>query len=232
MCLYTIILIPQLGYYINKQWEIYYGLDDGKLANSYNWRYGGRQDCRHVPQQDGRPCLDIGQKGFDGRKSNEEKIVISFEEAVKAVLKHEGGYVFDKDDPGGETNFGISQKAFPDLDIKNLTIEKAVEIYKKEYWKPSKVEMLPERLWNIYFDMSVNMGRKRACEILQKACNHKNKVGIKVDGRMGRNTAGAAKRLEPKRLQSFRVKYYADLVNRKPKLEKYWYGWYKRATIA
>jgi len=176
--------------------------------------------------------LVIHEEGVDGYESNEEKIVTSFEKAVKAVLKHEGGYVFDEDDPGGETKYGISKKAFPDMNIKNLTVKQATEIYKKEYWKPSKVEMLPERLWNIYFDMSVNMGRKRACEILQKACNHKNKVGIKVDGRMGRNTAGAAKRLEPKRLQSFRVKYYADLVNRKPKLEKYWYGWYKRATIA
>jgi lysozyme family protein len=172
--------------------------------------------------------LDIYQKGFDRRKSNEEKIMI-FEAAVITVLKHEGGYVFDKDDPGGETNFGISKKAFPDLDIKNLTEEDAIKIYHDKYWKPSKVEMLPLILWEIYFDMVVNMGIKRACEILQKACNHKNKVGIKVDGRMGHNTAGAAKRLEPKRLQSFRVKYYADLVNRKPKLEKYWYGWYKRA---
>ena len=156
----------------------------------------------------------------------------SFESIISAVLEHEGGYVNDPDDPGGETKYGISKKAFPDVDIKCLTVERAMEIYKKEYWNPSKVEMLPERLWSTYFDMAVNMGRKRACEILQKACNHKNKVGIKVDGRIGRNTAGAAKRLEIKRLQSFRVKYYADLVNRKPKLEKYWYGWYKRAITA
>ena len=156
----------------------------------------------------------------------------SFESIISAVLKHEGGYVNDPDDPGGETKYGISKKAFPDVDIKSLTVEQAIDIYKTKYWKPSKVEMLPERLWSTYFDMAVNMGRKRACEILQKACNHKNKVGIKVDGRIGRNTAGAAKRLEIKRLQSFRVKYYADLVNRKPKLEKYWYGWYSRAITA
>ena len=208
------------------------------MADSYDCCDGGRQNCRHVAQQDGRSCLDICQKSFDGCKSNEEKIVtllehlMTFEEAVKIVLDHEGGYVNDPDDPGGETNFGISKKAFPDLDIKNLTEEDAIKIYYDKYWKPSKVEMLPLRLWEIYFDMVVNMGRKRACEILQKACNHKNKVGIKVDGRLGRNTASASKRLEPKRLQSFRVKYYADLVNRKPKLEKYWYGWYKRAIIA
>ncbi len=156
----------------------------------------------------------------------------SFKKIISAVLEHEGGYVNDPDDPGGETKYGISKRAFPDVDIKNLTVPQAIDIYKKEYWEPSKVEILPERLWSTYFDMAVNMGRKRACEILQKACNHKNKVKIKVDGRLGRNTADSSKKLEPERLQSFRVKYYADLVNRKPKLEKYWYGWYKRAISA
>ena len=53
---------------------------------------------------------------------------MTFEEAVKSVLKHEGGYVNDPKDPGGETNFGISKRAFPDLDIKNLTEEDAIEI--------------------------------------------------------------------------------------------------------
>ena len=196
------------------------------------------------------PTMPLGQKSehiLKNRRSNAEERIrweifqeereekegketsLSFESIVQVVLKHEGGYVNDPDDSGGETNFGISKRAFPDLDIKNLTKEDAVKIYHDKYWKPSKVEMLPERLWATYFDMAVNMGKKRACEILQKACNHKRNVNIKVDGRLGRNTAASAKKLEPERLQSFRVKYYAELINRKPKLEKYWFGWYKRA---
>ena len=196
------------------------------------------------------PTMPLGQKSehiLKNRRSNAEERIrweifqeereekegketsLSFESIVQVVLKHEGGYVNDPDDSGGETNFGISKRAFPDLDIKNLTKEDAVKIYHDKYWKPSRVEMLPERLWATYFDMAVNMGKKRACEILQKACNHKRNVNIKVDGRLGRNTAASAKKLEPERLQSFRVKYYADLINRKPKLEKYWFGWYKRA---
>ena len=154
---------------------------------------------------------------------------MTFEEAVKSVLKHEGGYVNDPKDPGGETNFGISKRAFPDLDIKNLTEEDAIEIYHKEYWKPAGVEDLPERLWAIYFDMAVNMGRKRACWILPEACNHKNKDDIVVDGRLGSQTIAATRNLEVDRLRSFRVKYYADLVDRKPNLLKLWFGWYRRA---
>jgi|TARA_Y100000310_G_scaffold87749_1_gene84614 lysozyme family protein len=157
------------------------------------------------------------------------KDVTSFDQVIKEVFKHEGGYVNDPDDPGGETKYGISKKAFPDENIKKLTKQHAAKLYYDKYWIPSKVHMLPNDLWAIYFDMAVNMGTRRAATILQKACNHKNKVKIKVDGRMGKNTAKSAKILEPERLRSFRVKYYADLVTRKPVLEKYWFGWYRRA---
>ena len=70
---------------------------------------------------------------------------LSFESIVQVVLKHEGGYVNDPDDSGGETNFGISKRAFPDLDIKNLTKEDAVKIYHDKYWKPSRVESSRKR---------------------------------------------------------------------------------------
>ncbi|QDP47842.1 MAG: putative glycosyl hydrolase [Prokaryotic dsDNA virus sp.] len=154
---------------------------------------------------------------------------MAFQEAVEIVLKHEGGYVNDPKDPGGETNFGISKKAFPDVDIKNLTRSDAIKIYYDHYWKLSKVEILPESLWNIYFDMAVNMGKRRACKILQQACNHKNKEKIEVDGLLGINTANASKFVEAERVRSFRVRYYADLVSRKPTLDKFWFGWYRRA---
>ena len=154
---------------------------------------------------------------------------MAFQEAVQIVLKHEGGYVNDPSDPGGETNFGISKRAFPNIDIQSLTSDDAIKIYYDNYWKPSGVEMLPEKLWNIYFDMAVNMGKKRACWILQEACNHKNKDDIKVDGRLGPNTIAATRNLEVDRLRSFRVRYYANLVDRKPNLLKFWFGWYRRA---
>ena len=58
-----------------------------------------------------------------------EKINLDFTEAVSVVFKHEGGYVNDRNDPGGETNMGISKRAYPDLDIKNLTQDDAAEIF-------------------------------------------------------------------------------------------------------
>ena len=154
---------------------------------------------------------------------------MGFNSCVWKVLKSEGGYVDDPTDRGGETNFGISKRSYPDLDIKNLTEKEAVKIYERDYWKPSKAERLPEKLQLAYFDMCVNMGQRNAVKILQKACNGKNRKKIAVDGGIGPQTIGATKRLEIGRLKSYRVLYYANLVHSKPKQERFWYGWFKRA---
>ena len=153
-----------------------------------------------------------------------------FDEAVIEVLKHEGGYVNDPDDPGGETNMGISKKAYPYLNIKELTEKDAKDIYFKDYWLKCKCSKLPEELQHIYFDMVVNMGKSRAVKVLQAAICGKG-MKIAIDGGIGPQTIQASLKsgVEPDRLRSYRVKYYADLINRKPKLEKYWYGWYRRA---
>ena len=98
---------------------------------------------------------------------------MGFEKSIKEVLKHEGGYVHDPHDRGGETNFGISKRAHPDVDIKNLTEEHAIGIYHEHYWIPSKAEKLPERLQGYYFDMCVNLGQRNSVKVLQKACNSK-----------------------------------------------------------
>ena len=156
---------------------------------------------------------------------------MDFREAIEVILKHEGGYVNDPVDPGGETNMGISKRAYPDLDIKGLTKQSVREIYYKDYWLKGKCPQVPDELRLIFFDMVVNMGKRRAVKILQKSVSAK---GIKttVDGGIGPQTISNTLKsgLEPERLRSYRVKYYADLVNRKPSLEKYWFGWYRRAT--
>ena len=70
----------------------------------------------------------------------EEKCLMSFYIEIENVIKHEGGYVNDPSDPGGETKYGISKKAYPKVDIKNLTLDDAIEIYKDDYWLPAKVD--------------------------------------------------------------------------------------------
>jgi lysozyme family protein len=155
-------------------------------------------------------------------------MLTEFNDIIEVVLHHEGGYVNDPDDPGGETNFGIAKRSHPDVDIANLTKDGAKEIYKEHYWDRNKVESLSEDLRHIYFDMCVNQGRGRAVKILQQAANAKG-AGLKVDGGMGPMTIAAMDGVELDRVRAYRVKYYADLVTRKPDLEKFYFGWFRRA---
>ena len=155
-------------------------------------------------------------------------MLTTFDEIIEVTLHHEGGYVHDPTDLGGETNFGIAKRFYPDVDIKNLTKDGAKEIYKEHYWDRNKVESLPEELRHIFFDMCVNQGRGRAVKILQRAANAKG-AELKVDGGLGPKTIAAMKGVELQRVRAYRVKYYSDLVTRKPDLEKFYFGWFRRA---
>ena len=152
-----------------------------------------------------------------------------FEKIVKEVIEHEGGYVNDPDDRGGETKYGISKKWYPEVDIKHLTMDDAVNIYYNDYWIPSKAESLPKEIRSTYFDMCVNMGQGQAVKILQEAINSKKTAKIEEDGVIGSITIKNAVRVSKKRLQAYRVLFYARLVGIRPSQEKFYYGWYKMA---
>jgi len=89
-----------------------------------------------------------------------------FYNALSFTLSWEGGYVNDKKDPGGETNYGISKRAYPNLDIRNLSIEIAREIYYKDYWLQGMCDKMEWRLAMSHFDCAVNTGISRATQIL------------------------------------------------------------------
>jgi len=153
---------------------------------------------------------------------------MEFNDVIDKVLEHEGGYVNDPSDPGGETKYGVSKRAYPDVDIKNLTLEDAKDIYKKDYWSKYRCNELPEDLRHVYFDMCVNMGAGRATKIMQETANAKG-ADLKIDGGMGPKTIGAMQNVELNRVRAYRVKYYATLIERKPDLAKFYYGWFKRS---
>src|SRR5207302_958519 len=67
-------------------------------------------------------------------------VMATFDKAIGTVLEHEGGYSFDPNDPGGETKYGISRKAYPGLDVKALTLDQAKAIYKRDYWIYSRIQ--------------------------------------------------------------------------------------------
>lgn len=148
--------------------------------------------------------------------------LMTFEDAVNLILEYEGGYVFDSNDPGGETKWGISKRVYPQWDIKNLTKEKAKAIYKVDYWDVVQAEKLPQSIRLMIFDCAVNQGQRTARIILQKA------LGVKADGVLGPITLGAIKDLEEMqlidRVAKIRLDYYTSL----PHWDRFGKGWAKR----
>lgn len=100
-----------------------------------------------------------------------------FEKAIPIVLHNEGGLVDNPKDPGGITNFGISLRflksteEYKDADaqfIRDLTTEKATEIYHKHFWLKEYDQIDYQRVCNFIFDMSVNMGHEMAHKRVQR----------------------------------------------------------------
>jgi len=109
-----------------------------------------------------------------------------FDDCFDKLLGHEGGYVFNPADPGGETKWGISKRSYPNLDIKNLTVEDAKRIYWRDYWLRCGCEDLPRGLAFDVFDAAVNSGANQAARWLQTA------LGVRADGVIGPDTKAAA----------------------------------------
>lgn len=152
---------------------------------------------------------------------------MSFDQAFKFVMKWEGGAVItdDPDDPGGLTKYGISQRSYPDLDIRNLTEDHARQIYMRDYYLKSKASQLPDALRLAHFDAAVNMGVSRANKLLQKA------LKVESDGIIGVKTLKASHSQDGDVLPSilaYRALFYVGLVTRKPTLSKFLFGWFRR----
>ncbi len=157
---------------------------------------------------------------------NDFKSLDSFDLALLRILDAEGGYINDPNDPGGETKYGISKRQYPELDIKNLTRNKAANIYYHRYFLPTSANYLPGPIALIVFDMAVNSGVKAAIIELQRA------LKVPADGIIGpvtRKQADLAKLdLVIPRFLSLRAKFYTDIVITNRKMIRYQRGWLHR----
>ena len=110
----------------------------------------------------------------------------NFDECLKMLLHHEGGYVNHPSDPGGETNLGVTKKVYQEWggtkDMKDLTVEDVAPIYKKNYWDRCKCDDLESGIDWVVFDWAVNSGTGRSAKAIQKIC------GAAQDGAIGPKT--------------------------------------------
>ncbi|QMP18255.1 minor structural protein [Ralstonia phage RpY1] len=92
-----------------------------------------------------------------------------FNSIVQRTLKVEGGYSATDGNSGAPVNFGINQRANPDIDVKNLTKDQAVQLYKSRYWDAIGGDSLPAGIRATAFDAAVNQGVPWTKAALQQA---------------------------------------------------------------
>jgi lysozyme family protein len=153
-----------------------------------------------------------------------------FKKAVDLTIVNEDGYVNDPRDAGGETNFGISKRTYPALDIKMLTLEAAIAIYLKDFWNPIYTQIKDQLVANSIFDLGVLFGPHAVVKVLQTMLG-----GLKVDGVFGPLTLAAVNALEPIRLlvhfKNAMIAYAVIIVNRNPGDVIYLTGWSNRIKV-
>lgn len=150
---------------------------------------------------------------------------MTFDEAFEKLIGHEGGYVNNPKDPGGETKFGISKRSYPQVNIKTLTLDQAKAIYRRDFWDKCHIDELPESVWFDVFDTAVNSGVSRAIKLLQQAAKVEP-----VDGEWGPKTKAAVNAADPaylsKAYNGYRLVYYTSLGD----FKTFGKGWVRRVA--
>jgi len=130
----------------------------------------------------------------------------NWQQAFDLVIKFEGDLSNDSADPGGLTRWGISQRAYPTLNIRTLTIAEAMGIYKKDYWDACGCDDIEYPLDIIIFDSAVNCGVGTAQKIQAKATSWQDYLFM-------------------------RIKYYADIAGARANFQKFLRGWVNRTIL-
>jgi lysozyme family protein len=153
---------------------------------------------------------------------------LNFDKAFHFLLQFEGGYVDDKNDPGGKTKYGITEAVARANGYKgemiNFTIEEAKKIYRKNYWDSVELDTLPSILRYPLFDAAVNSGVSQSIKWLQRS------LKVKADGVWGPATKDAV-------LKSDSNKVFREIINQRlnfltdlKTFSSFGKGWVKRVS--
>ena len=171
----------------------------------------------------------------------------SFKTAFPLLLAHEGGYVKDPDDPGGETYRGVARKIWPrwegwdtldylktqsgfpsNLDNNSVLQDLIHDFYKNNFWDRIKGEQIKDQeVANSIFDFAVNAGVRTSSGLAQMV------VGADTDGIIGPKTLEKLNIFDSDHfLAAFtvaKIARYVSIIKKRPTSRKYLYGWVRRA---
>lgn len=154
----------------------------------------------------------------------------NFDEALKAVLHHEGNFVNHPKDPGGMTNLGCTKRVWEEwvgheVDekaMRALTPTDVAPLYKSKYWDKIKGDELPAGVDYVVFDAAINSGPGRAAKWLQSC------VGVDPDGGIGPKTLAAVAAVDAKTLIDDYAKRRLSFLTDLPTWPTFGKGWGRR----
>jgi lysozyme family protein len=170
-----------------------------------------------------------------------------FKPAFEKTIAHEGGYVNDPDDPGGETYKGVARKihskwlgwhiidllkrqsGFPaNLDTNEELQAEVENFYEIQFWNRISGSLIAKQaVANSIFDFAVNAGVGTSATLAQMVADSP------ADGVLGKNSAEAINRMDPDHFQAAftvaKIARYVNIVKKRPTSRKYFYGWVIRA---
>ncbi len=157
-----------------------------------------------------------------------------FNQAIGKTLAHEGGAKFtdDPDDRGGATKYGISQAAYPGLDIRNLSEQDARDIYKRDYWdRVHGDDITSQVIAENIFDTCVNMGVRTGSRLAQLAADIEPADGI-IGSQSVKSLNGTDEGLFIANYTIAKIARYAYICNKNRSQKRFLLGWINRALGA
>jgi lysozyme family protein len=157
---------------------------------------------------------------------------VTRDQIIEMIVRLEAGYSDNPADPGGATNFGITQRyldnarnRWPDLpaSVADLNVSQAFMLYQSDEWVEIHGDQLPAMVAPLVMDEAVNGGPGTAVRLLQESLN------IAADGVIGPQTLAAAQAADPAKLAAEyaarRAVFYAKLEDSEAQFEL---GWMRR----
>lgn len=172
-----------------------------------------------------------------------------FQPALQVILKHEGGWVDDPADRGGETNFGISTKIIEEEKLtneelglppgrekgwlKDMHVNAAIHVYKKLYWdRYGYGNINDQAVATKLCDAAVNMGGTQAAKLAQRAATACGQPATD-DGKLGPRSFAAINACVPiewlKAMKAQMEWFYNKIIEGRKENEKFRKNWMKRA---
>jgi lysozyme family protein len=154
---------------------------------------------------------------------------VNFDKALALVMVHEGGYVNDPHDPGGETNCGVTKAVYDAYrklhargpqSVRHISAAELKAIYKFQYWDKVEGDRLPAGLDYAVFDFAVNSGVGKASKCLQAV------LGVDQDGVIGAKTLAAIR--NPINTINALCDRRMGFLRRLPTFWRFGKGWTKR----